>query len=245
VPAAAATRYSEGDKVVLNDDSRAIVVEVWTSGDDREGPGGDTYDASDSSPVYIVATEDGAEAVTASDLSGDDWTTDRDNPDEELADDVAASTTVGPLEADLSDQGAIRVSDDGDPICWVCGNDASKVNILPPYAYTCDDHGISPNHEQIDDVDVDELTATAARYDIDVEAGPADWDYPESWKEAETPARLILLDAWSSMGGQFSCGGGCCKGTMLTSGMSNRAANQFCASMKDRVLLWEGWRKGG
>lgn len=76
-------------------------------------------------------------------------------------------------------------------------------------------------------------------------AGPTDWDYPESWQESETPSRLILLDAWSSMGGQFDCGGGCCMGTMTSSGMSQGHAAEFCASMKDRVLMWEGWRQGG
>lgn len=80
--------------------------------------------------------------------------------------------------------------------------------------------------------------------DDTLEAG--DFDYPESWKEADTPARLLLLDAWSSMGGQFDCGGGCCHGEMMQSGMSKRAAAQFCAAMKDKVLGgWEGWRKGG
>lgn len=78
------------------------------------------------------------------------------------------------------------------------------------------------------------------------EAGPTDWDYPDSWDESETPNRLILLDAWSSMGGQFDCDSGtCCKGTMMSGGMSEGAANRFCASMKDRVLMWEGWRQGG
>lgn len=80
---------------------------------------------------------------------------------------------------------------------------------------------------------------------IDLEAGPGDFDYPDSWTKSDTPARLILLDAWSSMGGQFDCGGDCCHGTMVRNGMSDRAANQFCAAMKDRVLMWEGWRKGG
>lgn len=72
-----------------------------------------------------------------------------------------------------------------------------------------------------------------------------DFTYPESWRDSETPNRIILLDMWTSMGGQFDCGGACCKGTMLQSGMSNRAANEFCASAKDMVLGgWEGWRGG-
>jgi len=165
----AETRYSEGDKVELDDGSRGVVVEVRMATFD--GPDGSEVDASEDSPAYIVATEDGAEAVTASELVGSDWSTDRDDPDTELADGVAGQSAEGRLEA-----------------------------------------------------------------------GPTDWDFPESWKESDIPARLILLDAWSSMGGQFDCGGGCCKGTMMKSGMGDRASDQFCASMKDRVLLWEGWR---
>lgn len=176
-------KFTEGDKVMLGDE-RAIVVEIWTSGE-REGPDGEEYEASEDDPVYIVATEDGAEAATEDDLTADDWSTGRDDPDEELGEHLAASRVMA------------RVMDDG-----------------------------SVEH-------------------VTVQAGPTDWDYPESWKEADTPARLILLDAWSSMGGQFDCGGDCCKGTMTKAGMSDRASDQFCAAMKDRVLMWEGWRRGG
>ena len=70
-----------------------------------------------------------------------------------------------------------------------------------------------------------------------------DWSMPRSWRESSTPARVILLKAWAGMNGQFDCGGGCCKGEMLSSGMSERAANQFCGAMKDEVMGgWEGWR---
>lgn len=71
------------------------------------------------------------------------------------------------------------------------------------------------------------------------------WNPPESWRDAETPARLIALDAWSSMGGQFDCGGSCCHGTMAPK-LGERGANEFCGSMKDYILGgWEGWRSGG
>lgn len=80
---------------------------------------------------------------------------------------------------------------------------------------------------------------------IEAARGDGRFSYPESWEESETPARLILLKAWAGMNGQFDCGGDCCKGEMLSSGMSEQAANRFCASMKDRVLGgWEGWRGG-
>jgi len=171
---AAAADFSEGSKVEF-DGQEGVVVEVWTSGE-REGPDGETYQASDDSPVYIVATADGAVAVPGDALSSSDWGSDVDSPDQDLSDSVEASAPDG---------------------------------------------------------------------DADIEASVTDWDYPDSWDESSTPNRLILLDAWSSMGGQFDCGGGCCKGTMMSGGMPEGAANAFCASMKDRVLLWEGWRQGG
>lgn len=58
------------------------------------------------------------------------------------------------------------------------------------------------------------------------------FDYPETWEESEIPARVILLDAFSSMGGTFR---GCRR-----EGFSSR----FCASMKDRALGTEDWRGG-
>lgn len=88
--------------------------------------------------------------------------------------------------------------------------------------------------------------AEAAAENSLAKQGITDWDYPESWDESERPNRVILLDAWSSMRGQFDCaGGGCCKGTMRQAGMGERASDQFCASMKDRVLGTEAWRGWG
>ncbi|AGM11268.1 hypothetical protein HHTV1_12 [Haloarcula hispanica tailed virus 1] len=280
--------------------------------------------------------------------------------------------------AALSDEGAIQAGQDGDPICWVCGDEASLVNETPPHEFACNYHGISPNHVQIGQADIeaadavpeegeeielptdcrmcDETTriqgsfycpgchpdieedqfdgelAAAESFSegqevetpdgvgvvvevrtedfegpggdtveasedqpayvvgvesgaevyrasdlsdgeidapvddpaedlseevegfssdieaagwMEVHAGPTDWDYPDSWEESDTPARLILLKAWAGMNGQFNCpSGNCCKGTMRKTGMSENASDQFCAAMKDRVLMWEGWRKG-
>lgn len=54
---------------------------------------------------------------------------------------------------------------------------------------------------------------------------------PDSWEESPKPNRLILLDAWSSMGGTF-------RGARKELG-----SKRLAASMKDRVLQWEGWRE--
>jgi len=184
--ATAATQYSEGDRVRLGNGKRGVVTEVRMSS--FEGPSGSEEDASDDSPVYVVATVEGAVTARASDLQADDWSSGVKNPEDDVA---------------------------GEAEAW----HADIMAALP--------------------------TEIDPRLDGTLEAGPTDFDFPESWRKSDRPARLILLDAWAGMNGQFDCGGDCCKGEMMSSGMTNRAANQFCASMKDRVLMWEGWRKGG
>jgi hypothetical protein len=54
--------------------------------------------------------------------------------------------------------------------------------------------------------------------------------WPDSWEESEKPARMILLDAWSSMGATFT---GC---------VGEVGSRRLCASMKDEVLGTERWR---
>jgi hypothetical protein len=239
------------------------------------------------------------------------------------------ASQIEDLEADLSDDGAITADREGDPICWVCGSEATHVNQKPPHAYACGNHSFDIDQVPIEeadisaekhwkegeevespdgqgvvvevrsedfdgpdgaveasednpayivgvedgvrvyrgselsdgeiDADVDspeaDLAAAKAELASDPEAAP-NWllsargdgrfDYPDSWEESDTPARLILLKAWAGMNGQFDCpSGDCCHGTMVKNGMSDGAADRFCASMKDRVMGgWEGWRKG-
>lgn len=57
------------------------------------------------------------------------------------------------------------------------------------------------------------------------------WDsYPDSWEDADVPARLILLDAWTSMEASFT---GC---------VAEIGSKRVCASMKDQVLGTTRWR---
>jgi len=63
-----------------------------------------------------------------------------------------------------------------------------------------------------------------------------DWSMPPSWRDADVPARVILLDAWSSMGGQFNCQGNCCMGELKD--------EDICGAMKDEVLGTTAWRGG-
>lgn len=96
------------------------------------------------------------------------------------------------------------------------------------------------------DVDMDDpeealyALMDVAHAEDDVEAlADGRFSYPQSWKDSDTPARLILLKAWAGMGGTFT---GCereMRGEIASTG-------RFCGAMKDRVLGgWTGWRDGG
>lgn len=66
------------------------------------------------------------------------------------------------------------------------------------------------------------------------------FEWPESWKESDKPARLIAMDAWLSMGARHGGGspGGC------TSTMRGHIVDpdRFCADFKDRIYMWDYWR---
>jgi len=88
---------------------------------------------------------------------------------------------------------------------------------------------------EMPDTGVDDPTAALAAPDPDADAELAETTFgiPDSWEDSPKPNRLILLDAWSSMGGTF-------RGARRELG-----SPRLAASMKDRVLQWEGWRQGG
>lgn len=59
-----------------------------------------------------------------------------------------------------------------------------------------------------------------------------DWSMPDSWVESDRPTRLILLDAWASMGGTW------------TGAFQELGSKELASSMKDAVLGTELWRGG-
>jgi hypothetical protein len=54
--------------------------------------------------------------------------------------------------------------------------------------------------------------------------------WPDSWEDADTPARIIALDAWSSMGGTWR---GCFREIGDT---------EICSAFKDEILGTTEWR---
>jgi hypothetical protein len=65
--------------------------------------------------------------------------------------------------------------------------------------------------------------------------GDGHFTWPESWRESDTPARLIALDAWVSMGGSVS---GCIREMKGEVGDAGR----FCGDFADRLYQWDYWR---
>lgn len=90
--------------------------------------------------------------------------------------------------------------------------------------------------EGVEDPSAD-LASNAAEL-VDNQDDGRTFDYPPSWRKSSTPNRIILLKAWAGLGGRFTT----CRREMAGEIAS---PSRFCASMKDAVLQWEGWRKGG
>jgi len=123
--------------------------------------------------------------------------------------------------------GAVEASEDN--VAYVVGLEDESIGAAVFRAGQLEDTELPETdvEEPIEDVKEDNDTSSNS-----VTAN--DWTMPDSWVESEKPARLILLDAWASLGAQFDCGGACCMGELRS--------RRLCAAMKDEVLLWEGWR---
>lgn len=77
--------------------------------------------------------------------------------------------------------------------------------------------------------DLEEPESTEA-IDVLVGTGIGFDSWPDSWEDADTPARIIALDAWSSMGGTWS---GCFR---------EIKSKRVCSAFKDEILGTTKWR---
>jgi hypothetical protein len=80
-----------------------------------------------------------------------------------------------------------------------------------------------------------EAAAMAELAPDDSEIAQLDFTMPESWRESPQPARVIALDAYSSMGGTFD---GCVR--TMRSEVSD--PDELCASFLDTILGYKYWR---
>lgn len=165
-----ANRYSQGDPV-STPQGVGVVIEVMTSPDEEA-----EIEASESSPTYAVAVEDGrvgVEFYKASEIHSTELNTPVDNP-----------------AADIQEE-------------------ATRSNSIEEY-----------------------IQRAIARF-----RGNADgrFSWPDAWQEADAPARLIALDAWSSMGGDVESCISEMRGSIADPG-------RFCADFADRLYGTDYWR---
>lgn len=76
------------------------------------------------------------------------------------------------------------------------------------------------NPEDLEDVSANSISTNDLGFD----------SWPDSWEESEIPARLIALDAWSSMGGTWT---GCFR---------EIGSKRICSAFKDEMLGTTRWR---
>jgi len=79
-----------------------------------------------------------------------------------------------------------------------------------------------------DNADPEDLTQVSANEYTANDVGFDSW--PDSWEESDIPARIIALDAWSSMGGTWR---GC---------FSEIGDAEICSAFKDEMLGTTAWR---
>ena len=97
------------------------------------------------------------------------------------------------------------------------------------------DADVNPT-ESLDEEEAAAITNGECPTGEDAELAGGSWSPPDSWTKANTPARLIALDAFQSMGGDFEG----CEREMRG---SVRTPQQFCGAFLDWVFGgYDYWR---
>lgn len=198
--------FSEGDMVTYGDDQIGVVVSKMTSS--FEWPSESVPEEEQAEVEDDEEVDEGMSKLDAGD----------DNPIYVVA---RASGGSQPFRGeDLN-----KLDEDPVPDEKTDPEDIADAEMAPMYAFMKDPYSIEEFHR------VAEL-ANIPGVD-DPEVGFSSW--PDSWEESEKPARLIALDAWSSLGGTFTS----CVADM-TGDISR--PKRFCAAFKDEMLGTERWR---
>jgi hypothetical protein len=159
----------------------------------------------------------------------------------------------GPVEWPTGDEEVEEVGEDGETVYIVArGSGGSK-------PFTADELDSAERSDVIDtdevpdqpEEDIDEAEMAQVYYRVDdahdyeelqsgldellsvpgVDDPGVGFDsWPDSWEEADEPARLIALDSWTSMGGTWT---GC---------VAEIGSKRLCSAFKDEILGTERWR---
>lgn len=156
-----------------------------------------------------------------------------------------------PYRADELDKDSFEGEKVTDDMIKEAASEVAEQSLHPVYERADDVESLESMHDAMESLVRVQNVATLSRHrgtsdmsyeeliDIpkvdDPEVGWSNW--PDTWKESNQPSRLILLKAWSAMGGTWR---GCFRD--MTEEMTPRDARKFCSSMKDEVYGTEAWR---
>lgn len=143
---------------------------------------------------------------------------------------AVAEDQTAPDDSDLPD---IEASPDSPTYVVVTEDESQGMSLLK--ASDLESTEIEAEVDALDTTKEAAAMAELAPDDSDSEIAELDFTMPESWRESDTPARVIALDAFASMGGSFD---GCVRS--MRDAVSNPDA--LCGSFLDEVLGYEAWR---
>jgi len=145
---------------------------------------------------------------------------------------AVAEDQEAPADADLPD---IEASPDSPTYVVVTEDDADRGMGL----YKASDLDATDIKTEVDALDTAPETAEAAALGElspdDSEIAELDFTMPDSWRESDTPARVIALKAFAGMGGSFD-------GCVREMRGEVRNVEAFCGAFLDEVLGYEAWR---
>jgi hypothetical protein len=143
---------------------------------------------------------------------------------------AVAEDQTAPEDSDLPD---IEASPDSPTYVVVTEDESQGMSLLK--ASDLEATEIEAEVDALDSTKEAAAMAELAPDDSDSEIAELDFTMPESWRESDTPARVIALDAFASMGGSFD---GCTR--EMRGAVSNPDA--LCGSFLDEVLQYPYWR---
>jgi len=143
---------------------------------------------------------------------------------------AVAEDQTAPDDSDLPD---IEASPDSPTYVVVTEDESQGMSLLK--ASDLESTEIEAEVDALDTTKEAAAMAELAPDDSDSEIAELDFTMPESWRESDTPARVIALKAFAGMGGSFD---GCTR--EMRGAVSNPDA--FCGSFLDEVLGYEAWR---
>jgi len=143
---------------------------------------------------------------------------------------AVAEDQTAPDDSDLPD---IEASPDSPTYVVVTEDESQGMSLLK--ASDLEQTEIAAEVDALDTTKEAAAMAELAPDGSDSEIAELDFTMPESWRESDTPARVIALKAFAGMGGSFD---GCVR--EMRGAVSNPDA--FCGSFLDEVLGYESWR---